>query len=88
MEEEFTGPVREVVREAVGSGVPADVEVDEKDLVVLYPCVAVLEVRLTGPEGFYLRAVKHNARLDRLKDEVIVIGLSVLTDWLHLRPPA
>ncbi len=80
MEEEFPGPFRVDLTEAVGLCVVAYVGIYQKDLFALNPRVAVFKVYFSEPEGFYLCPCKDYPGLKGFVDKIVVKSFFILAD--------
>lgn len=76
MQQQFSGPGRILVHD-VPVTVGADVAMVQKDFVVVYGGVTILEVHTAFTQGFHFRPLKHDAGFKLLFDEIIVVGLPI-----------
>ena len=76
VKEQFPGTEGLVIHD-VAVAVGADVAVVEKDLAVLHAGVTILQVHAPLSQGFDLRTLEHDARLEFLFNEIVVVGLAV-----------
>ena len=76
VKEQFPSTERLVIHD-VTVAVGADVAVVEKDLAVLHAGVTILEIYAPLTQGFDLRTLEHDARLELLFDKIVVVGLAV-----------
>src|SRR6266850_1934477 len=79
VEEQFPSTERLVIHD-VAVAVGTDVAVVEKDLAVLHAGVTILQVHTPLSQGFDLRTLEYDARLELLFNEIIVVGLAVGSD--------
>ncbi len=76
VEEQFSRTERLVIHD-VAVAVGTDVAVVEKDLVALHAGVTILQVYAPLSQGFDLRTLEHNARLELLINEIVMVGLAI-----------
>jgi hypothetical protein len=79
VEEQFPSTERLVIHD-VAVAIGTDVAVVEKDLTALHAGVAILQVHAPLSQGFDLRTLEHDARLELLFNEVVVVGLAIRSD--------
>ena len=76
MEQEFPSTERLMIRK-VAVAVGADVAVVEKDLSLSHAGITVLQVHAPISQGLDLRALEHDARLELLFNEIVVVGFAI-----------
>ncbi len=76
MEKQLSGAERLMIHD-VAMTVRADVAVVEKNLTLPHAGVAILQVHAPISQGLDLRALEHDARLELLFYEIVVVGLAV-----------
>jgi len=79
VEEQFPSTEGFVIHD-VTVAVGTDVAVVEKDLAALHAGVTILKVYAPVTKGFDLRTLEHDARLELLFNEIVVVGLAVGSD--------
>lgn len=76
VEKQFPGTERFVIHD-VAVAVGTDMAVVEKDLAVLHAGITILQVHAPIAQGFDLRTLEHDARLELLFNEIVVVGLAI-----------
>ena len=76
VEEQFPRTERLVIHD-VAVAIGTDMAVVEKDLVALHAGVTILQVYATLSQGFDLRTLEHDARLELLFNEIVMVGLTI-----------
>jgi len=76
MEQEFPGTERLMIRK-VAVAIRTDVAMVEKDLSLSHTGITVLQVHAPISQGLDLRALEHDARLELLFNEIVVVGFAI-----------
>ena len=76
MEEQFPRTERLMIHD-VAVAIGTDVAMVKKRLAALYAGVTVLEIHPSLSKGFHLRTLEHNACLELLLNEIVVVGLAI-----------
>ena len=76
VEEQFPRTERLVIHD-VPVAVGTDMAVVEKDLVALHAGVTILQVYAPLSQGFDFRTLEHDARLELLFNEIVMVGLTI-----------
>ncbi len=76
MEQEFPSTERLMIRK-VAVAIRTDVAMVEKDLSLSHAGITVLQVHAPISQGLDLRALEHDARLELLFNEIVVVGFAI-----------
>ncbi len=76
MEQEFPSAERLMIRK-VAVAIRTDVAMMEKDLSLFHTGITVLQVHAPISQGLDLRALEHDARLELLFNEIVVVGFAI-----------
>ena len=79
VEEQFPSTEGLMIHE-VAVAVGADVAVVEKDLAAFHAGVTILEIHPPFSQRFHLRTPEHDAGLELILDEIVVVGLAICDD--------